>query len=155
MLLEMLYCRENEEGLYLWMQSFFTLILSHQRGHFNWHKTTCLSINTPQDKTVKSWCFASIGNVWYQWKNENFSLKILLKLLSGLPECANLDNDFFFFWFSLKFTPCLSISIAFSSILLSRLLFCNLCYPVSGFLPLELYLQLQYVCASISHQSFT
>lgn len=82
----------------------------------------------PQDKTVKSWCFASIGNVLYQWKNEIFSLKVLLKLLSGLPD---MDTDFFF-WFSLKFTPCLSLSIAFSSILLSKLLFCNLCYPLPG-----------------------
>ena len=85
----------EEEGLYLWMQSFFTPIPSHERRHFNWCKTTCLRINMPQHKTVRSWYFAGIWNVGYQWKNENFSLVMLLKLLSELLECANMDTDSF------------------------------------------------------------
>lgn len=83
----------EEVGLYLWMKSLFTLIPSHQRGHFNWHKITCLSINTPQYGTVRY--FAGTGNVDYQWKNENFSLVMVLNLLSGLLECTNMDTDSF------------------------------------------------------------
>lgn len=49
----------------------------------------------PQYKTVRSWYFAGIGNVEYEWKIENFSLVMLLKLLSGLLECVNMDIDSF------------------------------------------------------------
>lgn len=52
-------------------------------------------MNVPQYKTVRSWYFVGIGNVGYRWKNGKFSFVMLLKLLSGLLECANVDTDSF------------------------------------------------------------
>lgn len=95
MLLKLIYCRENEEGLYLWMQSLFIQFPSHPRDHFNWQKTSRLSRNMPQYKAVRPWYFAGIGNVGYQWKNESFSSVMLLKLLSGILEYSNIDTDSF------------------------------------------------------------